>query len=85
MADLMLTFAEPVSDARRDALLREAAGWHGVQAAAPLHRDARHGRFGRFCFVRVDDDEADTVSARLRQLPEVETVEAPPRRGLASD
>jgi hypothetical protein len=83
MADLMLSFKEDVPAVRRDEILRDVGSWIGVEAAAPLKRDASSAALRRFSFVRVDDAHADHVTDALRRLPEIEAVEVPPRRGLA--
>lgn len=85
MVQVLFSFKSDVPEERRAEILAEARREHGVLQAAVLKHDARHEVLRRHCYALVEDDAAgDRLVAALRQRKEIDSVELPPRRGLAS-
>jgi hypothetical protein len=85
MAQVLFSFKPGVPEARRAEVLAEMHHEDGVLRAAVLKPDARHEILRRHCYALVEDDAAaDRLVAALRQRNEIESVELPPRRRLAS-
>jgi hypothetical protein len=84
VADVIVTFSENSTEERRQAVLGEVKQWSGVAGAGPLSNNAAAPAYRRFSYVRVADVEAERIARDLRDIPDVETVELAPKRGLAA-
>jgi len=83
MPTVTFNFSGRLDRAGQEKLLRKIKSWQGVREAARLDPDATDDLISRMAFAELDEGEtAASIASRLAELPDVEHVEEPPRRGL---
>jgi hypothetical protein len=83
MPTLTFNFSGGLNRSGQEKLLKKIQSWQGVRAAARLDPEATDDVISRMAFAELDDGEtAESIASRLAELPGVEHVEEPPRRGL---
>ncbi|RVK28357.1 hypothetical protein [Sinorhizobium meliloti] len=83
MTDIIFTIRIGMSVDERERLLNRIQALPGVELTAPVKRDSNSANLRRIHFARLSEGSIvpDCLSA-IRDMPEVEQVTIPARRGL---
>ncbi|MQX89619.1 hypothetical protein [Sinorhizobium meliloti] len=83
MTDIIFTIRIGMSVDERERLLNRIQALPGVELTAPVKRDSSSANLRRIHFARLSEGSIvfDCLSA-IRDMPEVEQVTIPARRGL---
>ncbi|MCK8786176.1 hypothetical protein M0638_17510 [Roseomonas sp. NAR14] len=85
MNTILFTFREGTGDDRRDGILEQLRQAVGIKAAGQVRPNASLPRLRRLAYAEAAGEDAITQASRLlKNLPEIESVELPPARGIAA-
>lgn len=83
MRSINFNFRPDVPPERQDQVLEGIAGWGAVRSASRLNPKATLPALVRMAYAYLAEDaSADDVIRQLKELPEIESAEAPSSRRL---
>jgi hypothetical protein len=86
MADVFFKLQPDLEASVRDEVLRRIENLPDVHTAGAVKGDASRASVRALCFARLlEGGDADRVAQTLKAMPEIQSADVPPRRGLATE